>query len=100
MYLGRLGVSPAITYPKPDDVYAKLADTGFATEADRAYYSSFDWNRDGNISYLEQNMFLREQGLPLIAFGPQNQPIPKPVAPAAQAAPVIPIALLAYLFLS
>jgi len=100
MYLGRLGASLAVTYPQASDVYQRLADVGFATEADRAFYTSFDANRDGNISIAERNAFLSDQGLPLIALGPQNQPVARPVTPAAQAAPVIPLALLAYLFLS
>lgn len=100
MYLGRLGESLAVQYPKPSDVYSRLIDLSFANEADRVFYSSYDANRDGMISYAEQNAFLKDQGLPMIALGPQNQPISKPVAPAAQAAPIIPIALLAYLFLS
>lgn len=100
MYLGRLGESLAVTYPQASDVYQRLADLSFANEGDRAFYTSFDANRDGNISIAERNAFLKNQGLPLIALGPQNQPIPKITAPAAQAAPVIPLALLAYLFLS
>jgi len=71
----------------------KLSEQGFATEGDRAFYSSFDRNQDGMISFAEQNEFLRATGQPLMT-------VPITTQPAAQAAPVIPLALLAYLFLS
>lgn len=35
-----------------------LKNTDFGSEADRAFYSSFDTNQDGVISFAEQNKFL------------------------------------------
>ncbi|NDF50550.1 MAG: hypothetical protein EB116_10790 [Betaproteobacteria bacterium] len=74
----------------------KLSEQGFATEADRAYYTSFDTNKDGIISFAEQQNFLQEQGLPLM-------PLPVPTPASTQSGgglPILPIALLAYFFMS